>query len=135
MSTNEERIPPGMIMYTNGVEPFINYLSDEQAGILFKALFAYHLDGVIPEFNEPFISAAFDVIRRGIDDGRTRYRKSLEGSEKGVAARKEKAAGKEKERTEKENEHKETDSLQRFREQEFEQKRNNVLNMLNPNPP
>lgn len=93
--SNDERTPPGMLLYTNGVAPFMPHLSDEQAGRLFRGLYCYHVDGVVPEFDDPFISAAFAIIKQGIDDGRERYGKKVAGGEYGVYVRKERTAGRE----------------------------------------
>lgn len=93
--SNDERTPPGMLLYTNGVAPFMPHLSDEQAGRLFRGLYCYHVDGVVPEFDDPFITAAFSIIKQGIDDGRERYGKKIAGSEYGVYCRKERTAGRE----------------------------------------
>lgn len=96
MSINDENnVPPGMLLYVNGLLPFITHLSDVQAGKLFRALINYHITGDVDKFNEPLLSAAFDIVKQGIDDGRERYNKKIAGSEYGVYCRKEKSEGRE----------------------------------------
>lgn len=131
----DERTPPGMMLYSNGVAPFINHLNDEQCGKLFKSLYFYHSDGVLPDFDDPFLSAAFGVIRQGIDDGRERYEKKIAGSEYGAYCRKEKAAGREpmpRERWEQQSAPHDSDMERR--KQEIWEALNNAPSSTNANP-
>lgn len=88
-----EKVPPAMLLYTNSVKPFIDNMDDYTAGMLFKALYKYHVTGEQITFQEPFVAAAFDVIKSGIDDGKERYKKKIAGSAYGVYCKAEKAAG------------------------------------------
>ena len=75
----------------------IDYLSDEDAGKLIKALFAYVDEGKLPDFNGPMMSL-FMVIRTQIDRSHEAYkakceknrsnsmkRKIIQGNSKGVS--------------------------------------------------
>ncbi len=55
----------------------IDYLSDEDAGKLIKALFAYVDEGKLPDFNGPMMSL-FMVIRTQIDRSHEAYKAKCE---------------------------------------------------------
>ena len=55
----------------------INYLSDDDAGQLFKAIYAYADEGDMPDFNGPMMSL-FMVIRTQIDRSREAYKAKCE---------------------------------------------------------
>ena len=55
----------------------IDYLSDEDAGKLIKALFAYVDEGKLPDFNGPMMSL-FTVIRTQIERSREAYKAKCE---------------------------------------------------------
>ena len=55
----------------------IDYLSDEDAGKLIKALFAYADEGTLPDFNGPMMSL-FTVIGTQIDRSREAYKAKCE---------------------------------------------------------
>ena len=55
----------------------IDYLSDEDAGKLIKALFAYVDEGLLPDFNGPMMSL-FMVIRTQIDRSHEAYKAKCE---------------------------------------------------------
>ena len=55
----------------------IDYLSDEDAGQLFKAILAYANEGSLPDFNGPMMSL-FTVIRTQIERSREAYKTKCE---------------------------------------------------------
>ena len=55
----------------------IDYLSDDDAGQLFKAIYAYADEGNMPDFNGPMMSL-FTVIRTQIDRSREAYKAKCE---------------------------------------------------------
>ena len=55
----------------------IDYLSDDDAGQLFKAIYAYADEGDMPDFNGPMMSL-FMVIRTQIDRSREAYKAKCE---------------------------------------------------------
>ena len=55
----------------------IDYLSDDDAGQLFKAIYAYADEGNMPNFNGPMMSL-FTVIRTQIDRSREAYKAKCE---------------------------------------------------------
>ena len=55
----------------------IDYLSDDDAGQLFKAIYAYADEGDMPDFNGPMMSL-FTVIRTQIDRSREAYKAKCE---------------------------------------------------------
>jgi len=55
----------------------IDYLSDEDAGQLFKAILAYADEGSLPDFNGPMMSL-FTVIRTQIDRSHKAYKAKCE---------------------------------------------------------
>ena len=57
--------------------PAIDYLSDEDAGKLIKALFAYVDEGKLPDFKGPMMSL-FTVIRTQIDRSHEAYKAKCE---------------------------------------------------------
>lgn len=52
---------------------FVDILRDDEAGELFKALFAYSIDGTTRTFDDRAVTMAFLALRKVIDDGRARY--------------------------------------------------------------
>ena len=55
----------------------IDYLSDDDAGRLFKAIYAYADQDILPDFNGPMMSL-FTVIRSQIDRSRKAYKEKCE---------------------------------------------------------
>ena len=55
----------------------INYLSDEQAGQIFKALYAYTDEGLQPDFDGAMMSV-FAMLRSQIDRSQEAYRVKCE---------------------------------------------------------
>lgn len=76
---------------------YIDQLSDDQAGRLMKAVFAYEEDGAIPDFSDDItLSILFGVMRKQLDYMDEQYAKSTasrsEAGKKGMAARWDKKA-------------------------------------------
>ena len=51
----------------------ISYLTDEEAGLMFKAIYDYACEGVVPKFASPMMSV-FAMIRSQIDRSRDAYK-------------------------------------------------------------
>ena len=76
---------------------YIDQLSDDQAGRLFKAVFAYEEDGTVPDFSDDVaLSITFGVMRKQLDYMNEQYAKNAalksEAGKKGMAARWDKKA-------------------------------------------
>lgn len=76
---------------------YIDQLSDDQAGRLTKAVFAYEDDGTVPDFSDDItLSILFGVMRKQLDYMDEQYAKSTasksEAGKKGMAARWDKKA-------------------------------------------
>ena len=76
---------------------YIDQLSDDQAGRLFKAVFAYEEDGTVPDFSDDVaLSITFGVMRKQLDYMNEQYAKNTalksEAGKKGMAARWDKKA-------------------------------------------
>jgi len=65
-----------ILLFTNQ-RAAIDYLSDDDAGQLFKAIYAYADEGNMPDFNGPMMSL-FTVIRTQIDRSRKAYKAKCE---------------------------------------------------------
>ena len=50
-----------------------DFLSDEQTGKIIKAMLAYEIDGVMPEFDEPIMRMTFSFIRSNLDRDKQKY--------------------------------------------------------------
>ena len=59
-------------------ETIVNYLSDEQAGKLWKMLFAYSNWNEMQDISDRIVSMAFDVMAQQIDRDFEKYRKKCE---------------------------------------------------------
>lgn len=53
--------------------PNLKLLSDEEAGILFKAIFRYEINGDIPGFEDRVMTMCFNIIKNFLDSNRTKY--------------------------------------------------------------
>lgn len=67
------KTPPGFMTYYKTVRPFLNRMSDEQAGRLYKALLDYAENGEIVDFDDPLTGAVFDSLRASIDRDAGKY--------------------------------------------------------------
>lgn len=54
------------VLYNDSIEQ-INMLSDEQAGRLLKAIYAYNLDGTVPDFDDGMVKLMFSFIKNQLD--------------------------------------------------------------------
>lgn len=59
-------------------ETILQHLSDSQAGILWKMIFAYVNRGEKSNINDPIVSMAFDIMRQQIDRDFTKYQDKCE---------------------------------------------------------
>ena len=77
----------GFLLNNDNMEDFME-LSDEQAGMLIKAIFC-HENGIAYEITDPVVSAVFRPIRRKLDAARETYAETVakrkEGGAKGGA--------------------------------------------------
>lgn len=53
----------------------VDYLTDEQAGQIFKAIYTYATDGTMPKFDESLLMSIFMLIKTQIDRSQTAYEK------------------------------------------------------------
>ena len=58
------------------VKYFVDMMTDEQAGILFKALFSFFIDGVQLKTKDSIVMATFNQCRDSIIDNNNRYRQT-----------------------------------------------------------
>ena len=63
---------PGVMVYFNLVEPFLEQMTDEQAGALFRALVNYANGGIVGEL-DAITSIAFGLMRPAIDRDNEKY--------------------------------------------------------------
>lgn len=63
-------------------------LSDEQAGKLIKAIYAYEIDGINPEFTDPLLIAFFTgVLKPFVDMNKEKYDKKCKKNSENIAKR------------------------------------------------
>lgn len=72
----KEKNPPAFQIYAHEAGQFLSYLTDEQAGALFKDLYRYFAEDIKPEEPDPVVTLAFGVLHKGVDDGKARYRET-----------------------------------------------------------
>ncbi|MBR6052015.1 MAG: conserved phage C-terminal domain-containing protein [Clostridia bacterium] len=60
------------------IEETLDELTDDQVGVLFRAMVAYHNNGVKPEFDDLALKYAFIPIRQQMDRGDEAYRAKCE---------------------------------------------------------
>lgn len=78
-----------IVLYASYAEKF-QKLSDEQFGKLFRMMFKYQSEGVVPESDDIAISLAFDAIKYDVDRNNQRYEEICEqrriaGAKGGIA--------------------------------------------------
>lgn len=87
----EEKAKKAFVLYKKYAKP-ISMMSDEQAGILLKSIFAYE-DGNEIEIEDLAVSLLFQLIKEDLDDNNERYEeiraKRIEAGRKGGRPRKE----------------------------------------------
>ena len=66
------------IIFTEYKEQF-DMLTDEQAGVLIKAIFCYTTDGKLPEMDS-ITKMAFSFIRAALDRSDDKYQKKIEAN-------------------------------------------------------
>ena len=77
---------PGVMLYFDRLT-FLDRLSDEQAGRLFRCILAYAENGVVPEIEDLALGMAWDVIRPVLDYDRERYEAICEKRRQSVQKR------------------------------------------------
>ena len=55
-----------LLLYYDYQQHF-NFLTDEQTGKIIKAMLAYEINGVFPEFDEPIMQMTFSFIKSNLD--------------------------------------------------------------------
>lgn len=63
---------PGVLLYFDRVV-FLNRLSDEENGKLFRAIILYARDGIEPEFSDQALLMAWDFLRPALDEDAESY--------------------------------------------------------------
>lgn len=70
---------PGIMLYFDLIQPLLTQLSDEQAGQLFRAAFAYAQCGTLPSFAPGILGMAWALVQPAIDrDGNSYNDKVLQ---------------------------------------------------------
>lgn len=59
-------------------KPNVDILSDEQAGKLFKAIFAYVEDRTLPQFKDGMLRMAFEFIKNQLERDLEKYKETVE---------------------------------------------------------
>lgn len=85
--------PPGVMVY-HDILPAINRLTDEQCGILLRAIVSYSAFGEIVEL-DTLTSIVFDLIRPKIDRDKLKYAETVDQRRYAVYCREAKKTGKE----------------------------------------
>ena len=67
--------------------PVIEMLTDEEAGLILKALFAYDVDGEITEFQDRMLQSTYMRITEGLDRNKVKYEKTAERNRKSALLR------------------------------------------------
>ena len=71
-------------------KPLIDACTAEQAGDIFKGIYAYVCEGEAPEFDNPLLSGFFEMIRQAIDSNDKVWAEKREKAKKAIQARWEK---------------------------------------------
>ena len=77
---------PGVMLYFDRLT-FLDQLSAEQTGTLFKAIVAYARDGVEPETADDLVKLAWEFVRPGLDQDEKRYQEVCEKRKKAIEKR------------------------------------------------
>ena len=80
-----ENMKNSFILY-HEYSDYINKLTDEQAGQLLKAIFAYVQDGTMPTL-DPLTDMVFTVIRKQLDKDRAKYEEKCKQNRKNAEKR------------------------------------------------
>lgn len=75
LSDNKQR--PGVMVYFDSLRPALNRLSDEQCGVLFRAILDYAQYGTTTEL-DPMTGMVFDLLVPKIDRDGVKYEESRE---------------------------------------------------------
>ena len=54
------------------------HFTDEQLGRFMRGIFDYEIDSVCPEFNDPFLEAAFQFVKVILDINKSKYEAKCE---------------------------------------------------------
>ena len=77
---------PGVLLYFDRVL-FLDRLSDEQNGQIFRAAIQYARDGVVPEFSDPALLIAWDFLRPALDEDAEKYLAKCERNKQNAVKR------------------------------------------------
>ena len=96
-------------------KPLIDACTAEQAGDIFKGIYAYVCEGEAPEFENPLLAGFFEMIRQAIDENDNAWAEKREKAKKAIQARWEKKraeeAAKAQEEQEPERDGKDTETI------------------------
>ena len=67
--------------------PVIEMLTDDEAGLILKALFAYDVDGEITEFGDRMLQSTYMRITECLDRNREKYDEAVERNRKAALKR------------------------------------------------
>lgn len=90
LSDNKQR--PGVMVYFDSLRPALNRLSDEQCGVLFRAILDYAQYGTTTEL-DPMTGMVFDLLVPKIDRDGVKYEESREQRKYAVYTREAKRRG------------------------------------------
>jgi hypothetical protein len=60
------------------IQPLVNMMTNEQAGILLKSIYSYSCDDIIPECEDVIVSNTFKFIKEKMDDLDAKYKQKSE---------------------------------------------------------
>ena len=120
-------------MTFDSVMQSVHYLSDEEAGMAYKAACNYYLTGEEP--TEGFSSGAgmlWGQLRFSVDNAKRRHAEAVENGKKGASVRYGKTESSKPKVEQNEHPSLTEDELQRQRQQDFESKRINAIDRITP---
>ena len=82
---------PGVMLYFDRL-PFLKRMDFDQCGRLFCAIMEYAQYAVVPEFGDPMLDMAWDIVRPLIDQDTERYEARCERNRQNIQKRWEKAS-------------------------------------------
>ena len=90
---NQEKRPPGVMLYFDKVRPLLALMTDEEAGQFLRAVLDYGENGVEPVLSDR-LAPSWVFMKRLIDSDAEAYRKKCEKASKAIKSRWEKERGK-----------------------------------------
>lgn len=90
---NREKSKPGIMLYFDDLRPAITRLSNEQAGLLLRAMLAYGEYGEVPDELDAVTGIVFEMLRPHLDRDAERYEEAREQRRYAVYCREQQRAG------------------------------------------